>query len=192
MRIAKALVVVAASMLGVAAAQERPRITKIEFRPATVEEGNGIIISLAGSGKCTYTIDFGDGQTERRTAVLPDQVRHLYAAGKAYDVVATPEAPCEGVARARIDVQGIDRGIWSVQAELSSATAPEVMVTVDGRGACTVLVDFGDGQSEKHDVTLPAKVPHKYLKAGSYEIHARTQEPCRGEGRVRLEIKSAP
>ncbi len=87
-------------------------------------------------------------------------------------------------------MQGIERGIWRVHAELSSATAPEVMVTVDGRGACTVFVDFGDGQSEKHEVTLPAKVPHKYLKAGSYEIHARTQEPCRGEGRVRLEIKS--
>lgn len=192
MRIVKAPValgVLAASLLAAAAAQERPRITRIDFRPATVEEGNGIIISLAGAGKCTYTIDFGDGQTERRTAELPDQMRHLYAPGKAYDVVATPEAPCEGVARARIDVQGIERGIWRVLAELSSATAPEVMVTVDGRGACAVIVDFGDGQSEKHDVTLPAKVPHKYAKAGSYEIHARTQEPCRGEGRVRLEIK---
>jgi hypothetical protein len=37
---------------------------------------------------------------------------------------------------------------------------------------------------------LPAKVPHKYAKGGSYEIHAQTQDPCRGEGRVRVDIKA--
>ena len=190
MRTARALVLVAASVLAVAAAQEQPRITKIEFRPATVEEGNGIVITLSGTGKCTYTIDYGDGQTERRTADLPDTMRHLYEAGKAFDVVATAESPCQGVARARIDIRGIDRGIWRVLAELASATAPEIVVTVDGRGACAIILDFGDGQSEKHDLTLPAKVPHKYAKGGTYEIHARTQDPCRGEGRVRIDIKS--
>jgi hypothetical protein len=174
-----------------AAAQEKPRIVRIDFRPATVEEGGGILISLAGAGRCTYTIDFGDGQSERRTADLPDNLRHQFAADTAYDVVATPEAPCEGVARARIDIRAIERGIWRVNAELASATAPEVVVTIEGRGACTVFVDFGDGQSEKHDVKLPAKVNHKYTKGGVYEIHARTEDPCRGEGRVRVEIKAS-
>lgn len=190
MRTAGALAIALITWTGAAAAQEQPRITRIDFRPATVEEGGGIHITLVGTGHCTYTIDFGDGQSERRTADLPDHLRHPYSPDKAYDVVATPEPPCEGVARARVDVRGIERGIWRVLAELASATAPEVVVTIDGKGACTVFVDYGDGQSEKHDVTLPAKVNHKYLKGGSYEIHARTQEPCRGEGRVRIEIKS--
>jgi hypothetical protein len=173
-----------------AAAQEQPRITRIDFRPATVEEGGGILITLAGSGKCSYLIDYGDGQTEKRTADLPETLKHQYVPGKVYDVVATPESPCQGVARARIDVKAIERGIWRVNAELASATAPEVVVTVDGRGACTVFVDFGDGQTEKHDVKLPAKIPHKYVKGGTYEISARTQDPCSGDGRVRVEIKS--
>jgi hypothetical protein len=173
-----------------AAAQERARITRIEFRPATVEEGGGILISLLGKGTCTYTIDFGDGQRERRTADLPDSLRHQYAPDGAYDVVATPEPPCEGVARARIDVRGIDRGIWGVRAELASATEPGVIVTVEGKGACAVVVDFGDGQSEKHELTLPAKVDHAYAKGGTYEIHARALDPCRGEARVRIEIKT--
>jgi hypothetical protein len=176
----------------IGATQEKAQITRIEFRPATVQEGGGILISVLGSGTCTYTIDFGDGQRERRTADLPDRLRHQYAPEGSYDVVATPEPPCEGVARARIDVRGIERGIWGVRAELASATAPEVVVTVEGKGACTIVVDFGDGESEKRDVELPAKVNHKYLKGGSYEIHARTQEPCRGEGRVRIEIKTHP
>jgi hypothetical protein len=170
------------------ATQERAHITRIEFRPATVEEGGGILISLVGKGNCTYTIDFGDGQSERRTADLPDSLRHQYAPDRAYDVVATPEPPCEGVARARIDVRGIERGIWGVRAELASATAPEIVVILSGKGACSVVVDFGDGESEKRDVELPAKVNHKYVKGGAYEIHARALEPCRGEGRVRIEI----
>ena len=190
MRTVRALAIALVALSGVTAAQEQPRITRIDFRPATVEEGGGILIALQGKGHCTYTIDFGDGQSERRTADLPDNLRHHYAPDRAYDVVAKPEPPCEGVARARIDIRAIERGIWGVRAELASATAPEVVVTIDGKGACAVVVDFGDGQSEKHDVTLPAKVNHKYLKGGSYEIHARTQEPCRGEGRVRVEIKT--
>lgn len=192
MRTARAVAVAVAGLIGVTVAQEQPRIARIEFRPATVEEGGGILISLVGSGRCTYTIDFGDGQSERRTADLPDHLRHQYAPDQAYDVVATPEAPCEGVARARIDVRGIERGIWRVDAELASTMEPEVVVTIDGKGACTVFLDFGDGQSEKHELQLPAKVNHKYLKGGSYEIHARTQEPCRGEGRVRVEITRIP
>lgn len=171
------------------AAQEQPRITRIDFRPATVEEGGGIAITLVGSGRCTYTIDFGNGQSERRTADLPDQLRHQYAADRAYDVVAKPEPPCEGVARARIDVRAIERGIWRVSAELTSPDPPELTVTIDGTGKCAVFVDFGDGQAEKHDVELPAKVRHTYAKSGTYEIHARTQDPCRGEGRVQVQIK---
>ena len=59
--------------------QEQPaRITRIEFRPATQEEGAGLIISLIGTGRCTYTIDFGDGKSEERTAELPDRVQHAY------------------------------------------------------------------------------------------------------------------
>lgn len=174
--------------------QERTqaRITRIEFRPATVEEGGGIHISLLGSGRCTYTIDYGDGQSEKRTDDLPAHLRHNYAAGAAYDVVATPDPPCEGVARARIDIRAIERGIWRIHVELASATAPEIVVLLDGKGTCAVVIDFGDGQSEKHDVTLPAKVPHKYLKAGAYDIVAKAQQPCSGEGRARIEIKQPP
>ncbi|MBA3296046.1 MAG: hypothetical protein H0U19_03860, partial [Acidobacteria bacterium] len=96
-----------------ATAQEPARITRIEFRPATQAEGTGIVISLLGSGRCTYSIDYGDGKSEPRTAQLPDRVQHAYAGDGEYVVVATPEAPCEGVARATISLRSIERGIWS-------------------------------------------------------------------------------
>ncbi|MEO6212225.1 MAG: hypothetical protein ABIP65_01240, partial [Vicinamibacterales bacterium] len=140
-----------------AAAQEPPRISRIEFRPATQAEGGGIVISLLGSGRCTYSIDYGDGKAEQRTAQLPDRMQHAYPGDGDYEVVATPEAPCEGVARAKIGVHTVDRGIWSLSAEPGPTPGTlETLVTVNGRGSCNVTLDFGDGSTEKVEGELPA------------------------------------
>src|SRR5688500_20035154 len=58
--------------------EQTPRISRIEFRPATTEEGGGMMIALLGSGRCSYTINFGDGKSEERTAQLPGQLQHTY------------------------------------------------------------------------------------------------------------------
>jgi hypothetical protein len=114
-----------------AAQQPTGKITRIEFRPANVEEGGGVHISLIGSGPCTYTLDYGDGTTEKRTADLPDQVRHSYPGDGEYMVVATPDAPCEGVARAKLDVRAINRGLWGVSAEAGPDTPnAEMLITL--------------------------------------------------------------
>jgi hypothetical protein len=184
------LILAAAAVYASADAQEQPgRITRIEFRPATPEEGAGIIISMLGSGRCTYTIDFGDGKTEQRTAELPDRVQHTYPDGE-YTVVATPQAPCEGVARAKLDVRAINRGIWSLSGEPGPATdALELLVTVHGRGSCVVTLDYGDNASEKFEAALPTTRSHKYANPGTYELKATTAEPCRGEAAMRVDIK---
>ena len=175
---------------GAAGLQETPRITRIEFSPAPEADGSGIVISLLGSGQCTYTIDYGDGKTERRTATLPDRMRHDYTADKQYLVVATPDAPCEGVARAQLDIRAIARGIWKVSVEPGPATdAPEIIATVHGRGACAVVLSFGDGKQEKIEGTLPAKVNHTYEKSGTYELQAVAAEPCKGEVRLSIDVR---
>jgi hypothetical protein len=173
-----------------AAAQTPPRITRIEFSPAPQAEGGGVLISLLGSGECTYTIDYGDGKTERRTANLPDRMRHAYAADTEYTVVATPVAPCEGVARARIDIRSITRGIWRLTVEPGPAPdAPEIIVTVHGRGVCAVALDFGDGKQRKFDGPLPTTLRHTYDKAGTYELRAVAADPCRGDIRMSIEVR---
>ena len=189
-RILVFLVLAAAAVFASADAQEQPaRITRIEFRPAAEQEGSGLIISLIGTGRCSYTIDFGDGKSEQRTAELPDHVQHSYPDGE-FTVVATPQAPCEGVARAKVDVRAINRGIWSLSGEPGPSTdALELLVTVHGRGACTVTLDYGDGASEKFDATLPTTRSHKYANPGTYDLKATTVEPCRGEAAMRAEIK---
>ena len=171
-------------------AQSPARITRIEFSPAAEDDGGGILISLLGSGECTYTIDFGDGKTERRSATLPDRIRHAYAPDREYTVVATPDAPCEGTARARLDIRAITRGIWRLSVEPGpAADLPEIIVTVEGRGSCVVVLDFGDGTREKIEGTLPAKTSHKYAKAGAYDLHAAAQDPCRGEVLLNVDVR---
>jgi hypothetical protein len=173
-----------------AAAGQAAQITRIEFAPATLEEGGGVWIALVGKGRCTYGIDFGDGETARREAELPDRVRHVYTDDKAYDVVATAEAPCEGVARARLDVRSIKEGIWSVSVEpAGTKDMPEIIVNIEGKGTCTVLLDFGDGKSEKYEGALPAKVRHTYASTGRYDLYVRAEAPCRGEARLQVDVK---
>jgi len=155
-----------------------------------VEEGGGVFISLIGSGPCTYTLDYGDGSTERRKADLPDRVRHNYAGDGEYMVVATPDAPCEGVARAKLDVRAINRGLWGMSAEAGpDAPNTEMLVTYRGRGECAVTIDFGDGTIDKLTLTLPATRSHKYGKAGVYDLKAIAEPPCRGEAALTAEIK---
>lgn len=177
--------------MGSVTAQEAGRITRIEFRPATTQEGGGVFITLVGTGSCSYTLDFGDSQTERRTAaMLPDRVKHTYAADGEYMVVATPESPCEGVARAKLDVRAIERGIWGLSAEpgLAATDGTDVTITINGRGECVVTLDYGDGASAKVEGALPTTRTHRYAKTGSYELRAVAAAPCRGEANLKLEI----
>jgi hypothetical protein len=183
-------IALAAVLTAVTFAAQGARITRIEFTPAAPEQGPGIIVAILGTGECKYDIDFGDGESARRTADLPDRIRHAYAADAEYTVTATPTPPCEGVARARIDVRAVTRGIWRLVVEPGPATdAPEVIVTLDGRGTCTVNMEFGDNKTQKVEATLPARVSHIYPSPGTYEIHARADEPCRGDTTIKVDVR---
>ncbi|MDQ3214330.1 MAG: hypothetical protein M3Q85_16750 [Acidobacteriota bacterium] len=171
-------------------AAQAPRITRIEFRPAPEDEGGGVIISLLGAGQCSYTMDYGDGTSERRSAELPDEMRHAYRADNEYSVVATPDPPCEGTARARIDIRAIRQGIWRLTVVPGPSTEqPEIVATVEGRGDCAVGLDFGDGKQQRVEGTLPLKVTHAYEKEGAYELRAVAEAPCRGDVRLQVEVR---
>ena len=149
-----------------------------------------MVITLLGAGQCTYTIDFGDGKSETRTARLPDRLQHTYPGDGEYDVVATPQQPCQGTARARINMRSIDRGIWGINAEAGPSTeALELIVTIRGQGQCSVTLELGDGNSQKFDATLPTTRTHKYANPGVYHLKATTVDPCRGTAEMKAEIK---
>ena len=189
-RNAQLVVLLLGMAVSLGAQQQRAgRITRIEFQPATAEEGGGVFISLVGSGSCTYTLDYGDGNSESRTAELPDRVKHTYPGDGEYLVVATPQAPCEGVARAKLDVRAIRQGVWGLSVEAGpDKENAEMLITINGRGECTVTLDYGDGASDKVSATLPATRSHKYGKAGIYDLKATAEPPCRGEAGLKVEI----
>jgi hypothetical protein len=173
-----------------AGAAQIPRITRIEFSPAPESQGGGMLISLLGNGTCTYTLDYGDEKSERRTAQLPDKVTHRYAADGEYLVVATPESPCEGTARAKLAIRPVEKGIWKITVVPGpDIHALEVVATVEGRGACAVTVDFGDGTVQKLDAEPPATINHSYENGGTYELVAAAAPPCRGEVRTKLDVR---
>ena len=62
-------------------------------------------IRVEGAGRCAYTLDYGDGNSEGRNADLPEVVRHNYPAEGRYTVVVSPAAPCAGGSRATFVVR---------------------------------------------------------------------------------------
>jgi hypothetical protein len=89
----------------VATDPKETRINRVLVSPNPVDAGQPVDITVEGSGTCRYTIEFGDGNDESRSAALPDRLRHVYPAAGAYNVVARASAPCTGAASAPLDVR---------------------------------------------------------------------------------------
>src|SRR5215471_2239088 len=64
-------------------------ITDMRVNPSSAGVRQSITITVGGNGTCSYTIDYGDGNTEDRTKPLPDTLQHVYSAPDTYTVVAT-------------------------------------------------------------------------------------------------------
>ena len=171
----------------------QPTIASVEIsRPegATVSVRS---IRVNGSGRCAYTLNYGDGNTEGRNADLPDVVRHNYPADGRYTVVATASAPCAGTAQAPLI---IGRDDFPVRRELRRLTimpreagvGDQITIRLDGSGSCRVTVDFGDDRQRELDVVLPYRLTHRFTNRGDYEVIAWADAPCSGgaSGEVRV------
>jgi hypothetical protein len=150
-------------------------------------------IRVNGTGRCAYTLNYGDGNTEGRNADLPDVVRHNYPADGRYTVVATASAPCGGTAQAQLV---IGRDDFPVRRELRRLTitpreagiGDQIQIRLDGSGSCRVTVDFGDDRQREVDAVLPYRLTHRFTNRGDYEVIAWADAPCSGgaSGEVRV------
>lgn len=87
----------------VASGPQPARIGRVLVSPSPVDAGQPVDITVEGTGTCGYTVAFGDGNDETRSAALPDRIRHVYPAPGVYVVTVRASAPCAGGGRARVE-----------------------------------------------------------------------------------------
>jgi hypothetical protein len=181
------------SRLDVARQAATPSVRRLSGLSVVRDTGAGrraATIEVTGSGTCTYVLEFGDGNQERRTASLPDRVPHVFPSTGTFTVVATAMPPCEGKVQDTMTVGRPDTSIGRLLITPSPAQpGSRVSITIEGRGTCTVTVDFGDGQDETIEAALPARVFHTFARAGRYEVIAWTEAPCTGNATAAIVVR---
>ncbi len=174
--------------------RQASRITGIEVASPPGAPAGLRSIHVAGIGPCTYLVDYGDGNSESRTASLPEVIQHNYPADGRYTIVTTPTPPCSGVLRSTIVVGRAGRDLRGnisrvdVSPQVARLGQP-VTVTVAGTGTCRFTVDFHDGESRSLTEPLPHRLTYRYAEPGDYEIVVWTDEPCTGQGEAVLRIR---
>ena len=150
-------------------------------------------IEVTGTGRCTYTLDYGDGNTESRTGTLPDVAQHNYPADGRYTIVATAQAPCVGIQRSTIvvgrsrDVPGAITGMTI--APQVARTGEAITITIAGSGPCRLTIDLDDGESRTVTELLPYRFTYRYAAPGEYSIVAWTSDPCSGEADALVRVR---
>ena len=158
-----------------------PRVSGLTVRQTPGTPG-AATIQVAGNGTCSYLLEYGDGNNERRNSALPDRVRHVFPAGGTFVVVATAESPCRGRVQDTLTIARSGGAIEKVVISPTRARArASVNVTIEGRGTCKVFVDFGDGNEQTVQGQLPSRISHTFARPGRYEVFVWTEAPCSGD-----------
>jgi PKD repeat protein len=171
-------------------------VAGLTLSPAAAEVGVTVTARATGSaGPCgAVHIDWGDGNTiTYATERLPVTQTHVYKAAGTYNLRAQGMANCSGEARTRIVITAPPpppppppaprsrQQITALSGEVPpGADAGVRSFTVQGRGQCSYVLDFGDGNNETRDAVLPDVVRHNYPAEGRYTAVATARPPCSG------------
>jgi hypothetical protein len=130
-------------------------------------------------------VDFGDGNSQEVRGMLPNTVRHVYPVAGRYSITATPVAPCTERRVAILDVGNPrPQRITGLEVTVPPDGPPTMRaLRILGSGQCPYTVDFGDGNSDRREGTLPDVVRHNYPADGRYTVIVTAGAPCAGERR---------
>jgi len=166
-----------------------PALTAITIA-AKADTPGGATIDVSGAGSCTYLLDYGDGNRERRTATLPDRVEHAFPSAGPFSIIATAERPCEGKVRETFRASRSGRSIARLVISPNPAdTQSRVTVAIEGSGSCPVTIRFGDGAEQAVEGALPLRVFHTYTRSGRYEVFAWAGAPCSGDATSAIQVR---
>ena len=199
----------------VGAAQEST-VLGISAKPANGRAGTPIAVTAAGKGLCgAVHIDWGDGTAiTYPTSTLPVAQSHAYQYGGTYTVRAQGMGNCTGQATTSVRIEGPpppppppppaappapappsrkgEPTINGIAINAPRDAGPNVRaIRVEGAGTCAYTLDFGDGNSEGRNASLPDVVRHNYPARGRYTIAATPTAPCTGGGRSTVVIGGA-
>jgi PKD repeat protein len=83
-----------------------PRVFRVTAAPSPAIARQPVRITVAGTGTCSFTVDYGDGNADSRSMTLPASVRHTYSAPDLYTVTVTPDdRDCSGSGEVSIEVR---------------------------------------------------------------------------------------
>jgi plastocyanin len=178
------------------AGAEPARITHIVASPTPGVTGQPLSVVVHGTGTCRYGIYYDDGSSQEVDGPLPQSTRHAYRRPGRYAIVVKAQPPCTGTFTEAVQVGRIPAGprITRVTAGPTPAASRQpVNLLVDGSGACSFTIDYGDGNSDSKSMALPASFTHVYSAPGTYTVVVTPAEPpCSGSGRVTFEVVRQP
>jgi hypothetical protein len=172
-----------------------PRLTGIALSEPRVPPRTAVGITLEGTGACTLTLDYGDGNSQEIRGTLPTTVKHVYAVAGRYSIAATPAPPCAERRVAILEVGNRQsQRITGLEVTVPPDGAPSVRaLRILGSGRCAYTVDFGDGNTENREaILLPDVVRHNYPAEGRYTAIVTAVAPCAGERRATFTVGRDP
>lgn len=82
------------------------RIGRVIAAPTPAIARQPVRITVNGTGVCSFSIDYGDGNADSRSMPLPASIRHTYSAPDVYTVTVTPEdRDCSGSGEVSFEVR---------------------------------------------------------------------------------------
>jgi len=169
-----------------------PAITSVDITPSPPLVRRPVEIAVKGAGPCSFSVDFGDGNSLEKTGALPQIVTHTYTVADSYVVIVRPVPPCAGKFTQRVTIGTEPRQpqITGVTVSPARTTAGQpVTIDILGSGTCSYRIDFGDGNDETRARQLPDRVRHNYPASDSYTIVVSADSPCSGSARTSLLIR---
>jgi hypothetical protein len=175
--------------------------------PASASAGQPVTVTVSGTNPCgAANVNWGDGTVITYAITgLPSTHSHAYAGRGRYTIVARGMGNCDGEATASVEVTGppappptptpappgpAGPAISRVSLSPMPATARQpVTIAVEGRGTCAFVVEYGDGNKQDFNTTLPARVTHTFGAPGAYRVIVGPVAPCTGKFTETLQVQ---
>ncbi len=167
-------------------------ITSVEMMPTPAIVRRPVEIRVNGRSTCSFSVDFGEGNSQEETGALPRTVKHTYNVAGTYVVIVRPVPPCTGRFTQKLTVvtEPPQPELTGINVSPARTTAGQpVTVDVIGSGTCSYTIDFGDGNEERRSGQLPDRVRHNYPAPDTYTVAVNANPPCAGRARTTVVVR---